>query len=230
MPSSFTIPEKRREGFAVIARLNKESVQELSQCLAQIPVKLFDRESIIHEVVSANLKLIDVKNVTSVVETILSLFFPFIESGKPIQAFLAEILDAIDESINSKDLILNDDERRNLAENLLSLLSVQSIGLAAKASSVMFENERSFLSSKVICEIRPIFEMEKDTIGGAVIVHTLRIEYFKKANDDQEEFYIQLDDDDIDDLIFKLERTKSKSTKIKEMLSASSIPHIDGKN
>jgi hypothetical protein len=228
MSSSLTIPEARREGFVAISSLTMDVINELTQCLEQIPASLFDPDSVVEKVITAKLKLIDEEKVALVVETALTLFSPLIESGKPIQEFLDDLIEATNEAVAAGELNINEDGKINLRDNLFALLTVPSIGLSAKATSVLFENERSVLSSKLISEVRPIFGIEEDSIGGAVIVHTLRLEYFAKGDGCQNNFYIQLDDSDLDDLIFKLERAKNKSLKIKEMLRLSSTPLIDG--
>lgn len=227
MSSSLTIPEDRREGFISIARLDKEASKEIFHCLAAIPVGMFDRESIMRAALSCELKLTNKKVTQLVVETVLSLLVPLIESGKTINVFLADLMAAVDENIEVGKISLNLLEKERLEANLLVLLKVPSLGISVKANSVLFENEKSLTSSRVLSEVRPVFGLEEDEIGGAVIIHTLRLEYFTKGDGGQKDFYVHLDDDDLDDLISRLHRAKNKSVKIKEMLEASSTPLID---
>jgi hypothetical protein len=228
MSSNLTIPENRIEGFAILARLKENSVQELVNRLSKLQLSLMRPESIINEVISKKLKLTKENEAVLVISTILTLFPALIESGKPIQVFLTDLLEAADEAIINQELLISEQERHNLAANLFAFLTVLPLGLSAKASSVLYENERSLSSSRVMCEVRPVFDIEEDLIGGAVVIHNLRLEYFTKNSEETGELYIHLDDRDIDDLIFKLERAKSKSIKIKEMLLAAGTPLIDG--
>src|SRR5215210_3823930 len=97
--------------------------------------------------------------------------------------------------------------RHGLAE----LLDVDKFMVIARAGNLSLENEHSLTDTRVITDIRPVFEEEnpKASPRGAVIVHTLKIRY--RANNEVREFFVTLDDNDVSELSEQLERASSKA-------------------
>jgi len=85
------------------------------------------------------------------------------------------------------------------------------LGLSIKAYDLLTESERLFSRGRVISDVRPIFEQERpDQIIASVIVHTLKITYTKRGNPFSEDFYVEMDTKDIENLREALERSVKK--------------------
>ncbi|MGC1183860.1 MAG: hypothetical protein WBA31_01750 [Candidatus Dormiibacterota bacterium] len=111
---------------------------------------------------------------------------------------------------NSTDLKLDAPQRQILSARLASLLEVPGIVGSAKALDLLSERERVFHASRIISDLRPVFGDEVVASPTAVLItHTLKIEYHGETG--REEFYISMDDQDIEQLMGTLERAKVKS-------------------
>lgn len=73
------------------------------------------------------------------------------------------------------------------------------LDISDKAFDLIIEHERIFSDSRIVTDIRPIFDSKTERkIETTILVHTLRIRY----NDAQgnKEFYVGLDSEDLDNL------------------------------
>ncbi len=98
--------------------------------------------------------------------------------------------------------------------------------LLSRAANVILDNERIFLRSRIISDLRPIFEpdLEKGP-SSASIIHTLKLEY-RQGNESQE-FFITLDSLDIKQLREQLERAEKKAEALKRWLEKSEVSYVE---
>jgi hypothetical protein len=82
---------------------------------------------------------------------------------------------------------------------LARLLESKSIRLAAKALDVSYDFERVYQSGRFLTTLRPIFNDPRDTILGATVVQTLRLE-FLSISGDVSSLSVALDKADIEQL------------------------------
>jgi hypothetical protein len=217
------IPKHRREVLISLAKLPAEAVKDLFGALASVPPGKFGPD--LPQAVSQSVKAIGNNECIAIVDTLLSLYPLIVSSTKPVNEVIDEIVSAFNNGYSTEECI-SDDLMDALRSNLQKLLKVPSIGLGAKATGVKFENERNLMNSRVLTDVRPVFQLDSTDIGGAILVHTLKLEYVD-SGDTSKEFFVVLDSADIDVLISKLQRAKEKAQKLEEMLAKSSVPLID---
>jgi len=107
------------------------------------------------------------------------------------------------------------DRARAVLADILSL--DQSLGLIAKALSVMSEHERMFMSGRIVTDIRPIFRPDlAEQPGAAIIVHELRVA-FNEAGESRE-FFVAMDSKDVKALQAVLQRALQKEENLRKYL------------
>jgi DNA-binding ferritin-like protein (Dps family) len=213
------ISKHRRDTLAKIASLSDEDVKTLFGALAQFPPDKYGPS--LPADIAQSLASSGITNVSEIVDTILSLFPLVISSSKSVGEVIGDIVAAVSEQSSSSD-DLTSDKLDHLRLNLSKLLRVPSMCLGAKATSVLFENERNYLDARVLTDMRPVFELETPEIGGAIITHTLKIEYASEGNGEKE-FFVSLSSADVESLIKKLQRAQEKSNKLEKVVELSSL-------
>ena len=224
MSRYFRIPENRKAALQALSELSDVCVKELFGALAKVPPALYGPQ--LPAQVAGDVSGAESEVVESIVDTLLSLYPAMIAANKSVDEFVDDIIASVT-APGAKQI--DQSRAADLRVNLQKLLKVPSISLGAKATSVLFENERSLVNARVLTDIRPVFELEGSDVGGALIMHTLKLEYFSDG-DGIKEFFVSLDSDDIDSLILKLERAKQKSLKIKHVLSQASVKLIESED
>lgn len=217
--SKLSVSGKRVEKLRLISELSDETVKELFAVMASRPAALY--QTSLASDVATEVKSLASGEVVSVVDTLLSMYQGIIDANKSVTEFAGEL------ALSVRTEPGWDAESANrLQANLERLLRVPSTSLGAKATSLIFQNERSLITNKIFTDARPVFELEGDEIGGGVIVHTLKLEYFVDGADEKQTFYVSLDASDIEQLIDNLERAKRKGEKLRTLLTAAALPVI----
>lgn len=104
--------------------------------------------------------------------------------------------------------------------DFLRLLNCDSVRLPAKALHLSTDHEKLLESANVVTDVRPVFDGERSSIVGAVVIQTLRAHYFAAPGDrGRQEISLALDSDDIEKLIQELEQARRKAQVAKEALS-----------
>lgn len=117
----------------------------------------------------------------------------------------------------AEELQLTGKKRKRLAQILEILLAVPVIENTAKATDIATERERVFAGSRVLTDVRPIFERDPNQPpGGAVITQTLRIDFF--AEGEEHSLFVAMDDRDLRDLSSTLERAIDKTDSLRDFL------------
>ncbi|WP_166482199.1 hypothetical protein, partial [Scytonema sp. UIC 10036] len=119
------------------------------------------------------------------------------------------------------------EEISQFQKRLTSLLEIEgSISITNKAETLLQEYERVYSNSRVITDVRPVFngEPEKGVLG-VLITHTLKIEY--KDINGTKEIYISLDSEDLKNLSKQLSKAEEKSEALQSMLNKANIIYLD---
>jgi hypothetical protein len=112
-------------------------------------------------------------------------------------------------------------------ERLTDALSVNQLRIIARAAGLRFENEHSLTGTRVVTDIRPVFEQENphEPPAGAMVVHTLKINYI--ASGEENSFFVSLDAEDIRELTEQLQRANSKTESLQAVLKAADVHYVD---
>jgi|ERR1700730_1004512 len=105
------------------------------------------------------------------------------------------------------------------------LLSAASVILAAKATDLSFDVERFCVGARILTDIRPVFDLQREKIVGSTLRQTLRLE-FMSLDGKVTSMSIGLDADDISRLKKECEEAIHKSTVTRDMLQKSGLTEI----
>lgn len=111
-----------------------------------------------------------------------------------------------------------------LTQRIEQLARLRNVVGSIKAGFLFTERERTFRSSKIISDLRPVFE-EGLTTSSFLILNTLALEY--QEGEKKTTLHIAMDAEDIDSLILQLERAKRKAETIKSTFSLNNISIIE---
>lgn len=225
--SKLRVPSKRRVGLKCIAGLTDKAVKELFAAMATYPVRLYPTGSNIYQHISGQIKTLPETDVRLILDTLISMYPVMMSSNRSLNAFVSDIVTSMRDQAPDEEPAFDDSQLTRLQDLLEKLLKVPSISLAAKATNILFENERSLMSSRILTDVRPVFDIDMNDIGGGLVIHTLKLEYFADNVDALNQFFVSLDSNDIDDLIRNLERAKLKAEKMKNLLTTASVICID---
>ncbi len=102
------------------------------------------------------------------------------------------------------------------------LLQIRSLQLAAKAQGLVTEQKCLFDNARIISDIRPIFDDNPEhTPEGAVVVHTLRVEYWDDA--EARSIHFAMDGDDLEELQEVIRRAAVKEKTLRELLASNRL-------
>ncbi|MFO1169990.1 MAG: hypothetical protein U1E49_03385 [Hyphomicrobiaceae bacterium] len=109
---------------------------------------------------------------------------------------------------NRKDWASRVDQLEPHFSALSRLLNERAILAASKAVELTYLHPRLFTSARLLTDIRPVFNVQRDAILGAIVSHTLHIEYTENSRSAQLD--IALDEDDIDQLMALCQNANKK--------------------
>lgn len=94
----------------------------------------------------------------------------------------------------------------------IELLKSDSIRMPAKALDLTTDQDTLFYAGNLVTDIRPVFDGDRDEIGGAIIVQSLKIHFYENGGRSNERVLsLAVDDDDIENLILELKKAKRKA-------------------
>lgn len=116
------------------------------------------------------------------------------------------------------------EEFRTFAVRILS--SSDSLGVSAKATRLMYDNERTYIASSVMSDIRSVFpdDDSTDSPSAAVIIHSLRVHYRKGS--EHKDFFVHLDFGDLISLYDTVERAMEKHQTLANKLNDFGLPAV----
>lgn len=217
------IPKNRWEALVSLADMSADAVKTLFAALAQVPPQKFGPD--LPGALAEDLVESGIGNVAEVADTLFSLFPLVIGSSKSVNEVIEELLTAIRVQVPAGKN-LSSEKIEHLRANLQKLLRVPSMYMGAKATSVLTDNHSNFLSARVLTDVRPVFELESTEVAGAVILHNLKIS-FASQGDSEREFFVSLDEVDVQSLISTLQRAQQKAGKLQQMFDKTNLPIIN---
>lgn len=104
------------------------------------------------------------------------------------------------------------------------LLSSRAVRIAATAIELMYDYANIVRSTRILSDVRPVYDKEAENIESAVVSHTLRL-HFQSADGDHE-LSLALDSNDIQDLMKQCARALKKADTAKKLMKKFSINSI----
>jgi hypothetical protein len=166
-----------------------------------------------------------IETYTPVLDFITSLFY-LIQVGPSRKP--EEVGEGINDYLQGSDILGkgNDDTIQRLSAYISSVLNMTSPAKSfVKASIVRIDYERVFQSSRIFTDVRPIFHAIDSLPATIAISHNLKLTY--NRNSEKEDFFVALDDADLEQLIETLNRARAKSKLLKDWYISSSLKVLD---
>lgn len=224
MAAPLTVPRRYQVGFAKIRDLDDTSAHELLTALQKLPSTV-DPASLSSAIATA-VNTIAASDIEEIVPAILQIYSIREVSEESVPEVAEGIARGMEEVV-SRRLKSSEEQRDSFQARLAELLSINSLSVIVRAGGLFFENEHSLRQTRIITDIRPVFEQEHRQAPpkGAVIVHTLKVSYW--ADGEAKDFFVALDSGDIRKLLEQLEWADSKAESLKAVLDAAQVPYID---
>jgi hypothetical protein len=152
---------------------------------------------------------------SDIVQSVASLASAQAEIGTKMDALATDVS-------NSNDVTLEPSERVLLRDRLIRLLAVEPLVVTGKALDVLHEDQRTFHSVRVLTDLRPVFYDEATQPPAAIAVrHVLKISYHE--GDQFREFYVSLEERDIQMVKDAIRRAEDKSASLVSALRPSRL-------
>lgn len=211
MPSRLRIPEAQIPHFKKILDLTDEQATELYSALEDTPPSSDFRGFV--DSVASRTNTLNKFEMIGFVGTLYSIY----RYRDSIESASWDVPRELAVAYAEAESISEEDERK-LVDRLTRLLGFyNSLGLSAKASDVLVQNNNSFTDARVITDIRPIFSSNDPSVAkGAVVVHMLKIEFLE--GDESREFFVALNTKDVETLKTTLERAEVKEKALNALL------------
>jgi hypothetical protein len=211
MPVKLKIPERYVSPLAEFLRLTPGDLRAFMAALREQRPTLGEA-SLAHSL-EARLSMGGTK-VQELVRLLASLYVVQEQRGEDVGDFVAELRAAAERS-GKPDLQIGD--WTAYQEALIEALSADTaLAVAAKASGVMNDHARVYCHSRILTDLRPIFESNIEHSPAAVVaVHTLKIVYHEGG--EHKEFFVAMDRLDAMELSAHLERAFKKEDALKTL-------------
>jgi hypothetical protein len=231
MAISLRVPSQYEEGLAKIRDLSldaaEETLQELLMALREVPDTY--NENTLSSAVAAKVDTIAASDVEEMFPALFSLYSYRDYRQAAISDVVEGIAQAMEESRTNR-LRLSPDDRPRFESVLAKLLDVEQINIRARARALVFENEHTLQETRVLTDVRSVFDPEsaEGKPKAAVILHTLKIGYL--SDNTRREFFVALDANDVRELLKQLERANSKADSLREeLLEKADVAFIDAR-
>jgi hypothetical protein len=211
------IPYDQIETLGVLVSISDKDVEQILHVLSELPLSVdFDTSTkpLIPKLAASHLKQPD-----KLLKVLVSLSVTRAHSDPPVNDFVEDVLEAIDEA---DPKILSGKKRFHARHLLRRVLSFEPLSMLAKASHLIHEQAHLLSSSRILTDARPVYGHEPDKKPSAVLInHTLQLRYFD--NGEYKEFFIALNAKDISNLKKVLDRALIKESSLSEVFKSGNI-------
>lgn len=219
--ASLNIPNRHINGLAKLFSLTEQ--EDLIKNLEKVEISINPEKSIRESI--ASLTGFTPEDVTDITRAIMSLILLRSSSDKSSGELIDELISTIKKG-DFEELKLSDENYNKVKENLSEILSIENLVLSAKAVGIKFEHDNLFEKAKVLTQILPVFSDDVNEIPrAAIIAHQLGVHYFQDG--EHKEFFLRIDEEEIEDLIKILERAKNKANSLQKFLKTTDVKYIE---
>ena len=211
------IPERHKKGFGHLISLDNELRNKLIKELNSLPIGLSLEE--ITKKLSQKLNL-KKSELFQIIRTFFSLISNQEESRVDLNIFVDDIIEALKEDEKLEPDIA-------LKSQLTEILSSRGLFYyTSKATTLVNEREKLLVNTRIVTDVRPVFNEEKDCkIENLLVIHNLKIEYHEGS--EHKELYFALDGSDLKRLKEHIQRAEEKEKAIREQFKSINIPFLD---
>jgi len=166
------------------------------------------------------------ENILEILSTLMNLYALLLYNPK---IKVGDLIENVQQSIEEYEYSDGEGLKANISilkNRLAQLLDIDSLRTIVKAVNLLRENTNTFSNARTITDVRPIFDAEVETNSiDCVILNTLKLSYV--TNGELQEFFISMDDSDINLLIKVLDRAKNKTNALKSLLKDTKLSCVN---
>ncbi|NVJ20657.1 hypothetical protein HUW62_05400 [Myxococcus sp. AM011] len=153
---------------------------------------------------------------------IVSIFTLGARNGRSHEQVVHAVIDAV-KSVASEVAQPTGSDWSAIENALMRILAMERpLGVVTRTFEVMAEYQRLFGESRIVTDIRPVFDAGKvGAPAAAIVVHNLRIEF--RENEKTHEIFLALDSDDIKQLQDVLVRAQEKERSLRSLLESAGL-------
>jgi hypothetical protein len=215
------IPEQFRPFFIKLSELKNEQFEEIKGALANAPFSAQIRP--LSDAVSPQVPSISSPEIYGILSAVASLFSVL----ERFEISTETLSDSIKGLVLASEPTLTPEQGQTFSSRLGALLKSDRLCLAAKAIGLSVENNSSYLSARIVTDMRPLFDLSAESEPqAALIVHSLHLHALSGGGDEQD-IFITLDSDDIQDLISLLRRAEQKEKFLTSLMERAQITALD---
>lgn len=162
---------------------------------------------------------LDPQDLDSVVRMIYSVVAGPIDTGQKAKQFISDIVDTL-RSRGDDTIVPN----QSFVEEMMIVFEVMEPHV--KARSLAFDREKILRNSKILSDVRPIFDSnDPSKIHGFTILHTLQVEFTETGKWEMHQFAMSTDD--LEELKQHIERAEEKEAALRKVMSPLGLEFVD---
>jgi hypothetical protein len=214
-----SIPPQYLSGFEELANLSDEEFKKIQQGLEKVrPVSSID--GLVAKLYQTEDFKADLADIFSSIGSLV----PYIESKQTIGEIANDIADlSIDEEI-----LKEEGQRESYINRLVVLLTGKQVFYASKADDLINNYGNTFILSRIVTDIRPVFDIElTEEIRAGMIIHNLTIHYQSNDEPYHKNITLSLTPDDVQELRRVLDRAELKEERLQAIFKKSEIDDLN---
>lgn len=216
-----TIPAPYRAGFASLKRLSPETFELLVTSLEQAPIA--GGLKVLAASVVKRVSVLNEGEIRDILRSVFSLSVFTTDEDTPLTENIANLSSAMQAS-GRPELALSDAEKTEFEKRLGRLLTLRTVAISSKAQRLKLEYPVTFYDAAILTDMRPIFDKPDERPLGCAVSHTLQITYHEQG--DHKEFFVALDDEDLEVIKKAIQRAEAKRTGVKSLLKAANLTDL----
>ena len=219
------IPPSSLVAFNTLSTFSSAKIGELIEHLRglqQPPLRVSEVQRAFTDVVG--------QTASKVAQDVLALYALKRDAGISAEKLVDELTDGLAQAAALKESPSWDGSSlsrwRELRPLLIQLFSQEPIDVASKAVDLAYEYANLLSSTRIVTDIRPVYDDSGDRIMAAVVSQTLRIRY--TSADGDHSISLAMDEDDLEQLRESCEKALRKALAAQDLLKTAKISTLIG--
>ena len=217
------IPEQYRQGLIGLLNLKDGDMDLLLRAIKEVAPSPEFNELKAQLISKTN----DIKGNDEIIDSLLSMY----GARAGCELSLVDFVEGITRAVRESDEFFSKLEHQDsgyIKDTLTRLLDIDTINDSIKAVQLLTDHPNTLTNARIYTDIRPVFKKDTtEALACALVVHTLKLSFLQ--GDHEEEFFVAMDDRDLDILLRVIERAKDKGRFVNSLLKSADIAHLEPK-
>jgi hypothetical protein len=213
-----TIPAPYRSGFASIKRLSPETFELVASVLERAPLSGGLKE--LTTDVEKQVPVLQQQEIKDIVRAVFSLSALMTDEETPLSESLANLSRAMQAS-DKPELALSQQESAEFVRRVERLLNIKTVMISSKVQRLRLDYPVTFHDANILTDMRPVFDKPDERPVGCAVSHTLEITYHEHG--DHKEFFVVLDDEDLEVIKKAIQRAETKAGSLKSLINVANL-------